>query len=196
MTLLLLLLPCGAMAAEPRHALSAFLGGAAAENQAACARADAASTESTDVRPELREAVRRSMQGLRQAVCQCMPARMDGWRATLTPAELNSALTPSHFSERFQERVSDPCMAEMARAEYGEGCIERYQGRVKNSTAFCPCMAMYMAAMPDGEVRRMGLEADEWGVKYRQAQAKGQPAPAFPPLLQSYRKETETCKAR
>jgi hypothetical protein len=126
-------------------------------------------------------------------VCDCMPAQLQALREQMTPKERSQRLSPEDFMKNHGPRYLHACAAAALRQTYGEGCAQTLGAQKANGAKFCACMSSEVARLTDAEAARLGEESADYTTAAAQAKARGQAAPARPPLIARLTAANESC---
>jgi hypothetical protein len=127
--------------------------------------------------------------------CVCMPAQLQALRASLSPAQLSAKSSASNLRSRYTNEVVGKCAAQQLRANYSEGCAQRYAKIRPSSDQYCHCMSDKLAKLPESEAEALGAASSDYTPQVNEAKKKGQPPPEPPPALKQFFADERACSA-
>jgi hypothetical protein len=134
-----------------------------------------------------------ALEGAYRTMCVCMPAQLQALRSSLSPAQLSAKSSQSTLRSRYTNEVVGKCAADQLRANYSEGCAQRY-GKIRpNSDRYCQCMSGKLAKLPDSEADALGAASSDYTPQVNEAKKKGQPPPEPPPALKQFFADERAC---
>jgi hypothetical protein len=131
-----------------------------------------------------------------QSLCHCLPEKTQAFRNTLTEEELARPVTSDEYLRRFNPAVIDQCAAEQLRTLYGDECHKRFRKAGIDVAAYCSCMKSVVSGYSDDTSAAIAAAASEYLPLAADAEKSGQPAPARPPVLESYFQANQACKTK
>jgi hypothetical protein len=134
-------------------------------------------------------------EGVRRMMCVCVPAQMKVFRSSLSPKQLAAKVSENgDVPARYLAEVVGKCGAEQFRANYADGCAERFAKTRRDSPTYCRCMFGVVAKIPDSEFFTLSIALKDYGALADEADKKGAPAPEPPPLAKQFLAHESACR--
>jgi hypothetical protein len=136
-----------------------------------------------------------AMASLSHMMCVCVPAQTKALRSSLSPQQLAAKASDSDLQARYMTEVVAKCGAEQLRANYADGCAERFAKTRPNSRKYCRCMSGVLEKIPDSEFPALALAFRNYTPRADDALQKGLPAPEPPAAIKQFLADEQACRA-
>lgn len=90
--------------------------------------------------------------------------------------------------------VVNACASAQLRSTYGDGCADRFNGRIANAGAYCSCMSSKLADISDAEIAEIGRASSEYVPLAAEAEKVGRSAPVKPLALEKFGAFEMSCR--
>lgn len=130
-----------------------------------------------------------------QSLCVCLPAKTRELTKSLAPEELARTVTAEEFLRVFNSSVIDKCSAEQMKSMYGEQCRRRFRKSSVDVAKYCACMKEVVSGYSEATTAAIAAAAGDYLPMAAEAEKKGEPVPARPPILEAYYQADQGCKA-
>jgi len=136
-----------------------------------------------------------ALRSSRDMMCQCVPDRARQARTALRPAERDTPVTESEFTQRYAlPKVIQPCIADTVRKTYGQDCARVATSMKIETASYCPCMRTVIAGLSEAEITQVGLESADYIPRAAQAQKEGRAVPEPPPTFRKFTEREAVCR--
>lgn len=170
--------------AQTRISVNQFLDGLLSMSASKCQNRDDALARQYESQGRIAEA--HSIRSAEKMLCECMPARVKRLRSNLPPADRNRPVSEVEFTTRYMPDIVNACAGSQLRSTYGDGCADRFNGRVSNAATYCSCMSSKLREISDAEAAEIGSASADYLPLAAAAQKQGLSAPTKPPALERF----------
>jgi len=180
--------------AETRLTVDQFITGLVSMSAAKCQNSDDRLAKQYE--SQGRKAEAHSIRSAEKMICECMPARAKSLRSSLSSTDRGRAVSEAEFTNRYMPEIVNACSAAQLRLTYGEGCGDRFTGRIPHAEKYCSCMSNKLTAVSDAEIAEIAIASADYIPLAAKAQKGGLPAPAKPPALERFGAIETSCRIK
>ena len=119
---------------ETRLTVDQFIAGLVSMSAAKCQNPDDRLAKQYE--SQGRKAEAHSIRSAEKMICECMPARAKNLRSSLSPTDRGRAVSEAEFTSRYMPGIVNACAAAQLRSTYGEGCSDRFTGRIPQAEKY------------------------------------------------------------
>ena len=193
---LALLLACSLCVAQPttRLTVNQFLDGLLSMSAEKCQNRDDAPAKRYESQGRAVEAY--AIRSGEKTICECVPNRIKNLRSNISSSDRDRVVSQAEFTTQYMPDIVNLCAAAQLRSAYGDGCVDRFNGKVSDAKTFCPCMSSKLQAVSDAEIAEIGGASADYLPLAAEAQRKGLPAPVKPQALVRFGAIEMSCRKK